>query len=81
MVQSVALVPRRNSSTHLYVAKLQCRRTADSQIAQATALKVFFRFAGFLSLASVRSFPYLLQSYFHYCLSFQGCHQALKMKL
>jgi len=81
MVQSVAVVPRRNSHTHLYVAKLRCRRTADSQTALATALKLFFRFAGFLNLASVISFPYFLQYSFHYCLSFRGCHQAWKMKL
>ena len=44
-------------------------------------LKLVFRFAGFLNLASVRSFPYLLQYYFHYCLSFRGCHQALKNEI
>jgi len=32
------VVPSRNSSTHLYAAKLRCRQTADSRTALATAL-------------------------------------------
>jgi len=30
MVQSVALVPRRNSSTYFYVAKLRCKHIAEA---------------------------------------------------
>jgi len=41
--------------------------------------ELVFSFAGFLNRASVISFP--LHSYFHYCFSFQSCHQALKMNL
>jgi len=35
------LVPSRNSSTHLYVAKLRCRQTAESRTALATTLRLF----------------------------------------
>jgi len=41
------LVPSRNSSTYLYVAKLRCRHTTDSWTALATVLKLVFRFGGF----------------------------------
>jgi len=37
-----ALVPTRNSSAYLYVAKLRCRPTADYRTALATVLKLFF---------------------------------------
>jgi len=53
MVQSGALVPTRNLSTLLYVAERQCRDIADSWIALAIVLKLFFRFGGFWNLASV----------------------------
>jgi len=43
--------------------------------ALAAYLKPVFGFASFLNRASVIRFP--LQSYFHYCFSFQSCHQAL----
>ena len=42
-----SISPTRNSSTYLYVAKLQCRPTADSRTALVARLKLFFRFAGF----------------------------------
>jgi len=57
------LVPSRNSSTHLYVAKLQHRQTADSQTTLATALKLVFRFnvGGLKNLESVLiSFTYCI---------------------
>ena len=34
--------------------------------------KLVFRFAGFWNLVSVTIFPYLLQSYFHYCFLFEA---------
>jgi len=54
------LVPSRNSPTHFYVAKLQCKQTADSRTALATALKLVSRFqlVGLQNLESVTSFPY-----------------------
>jgi len=51
---------------------------ADPWTALTTALKLIFRFGGFQNLGSVISFPYCIHSYFHYCLSFQGYHQALQ---
>ena len=55
-------VPSRNSSTHLYAAKLRCRQTADSRTALAIALKLFFRFhfGRLQNLESVISFPYCI---------------------
>jgi len=73
----VIIVPTRNSSTYLIVAKLRCRRTAE-RTALIADLKLVFRFTGFQNLASVLSFPYLLPSYLHFCFSFQSCHHALK---
>jgi len=40
MVQSGALVAKRNSSTHLYFANLWCIPTVDSRTAQAAAHKL-----------------------------------------
>ena len=40
------LVPSRNSSTHLYVAKLQCRPTADSRTALASVPSSLGGFGG-----------------------------------
>jgi len=56
------LVPSRNSSTHLYVAKLRCKQTADSRTALAIALKLFLRFhlEGLQNLESVLSFSYYI---------------------
>jgi len=74
MVQSVALVPRRNSSIHLYVAKLRCRHVAESRTALAAAL-TGFSVCRLLNLASVIRSPFLLQSYSHYSLSFRAWAQ------
>ena len=38
------LLPSRNSSTHLYVAKLRCSQTAETRTALAIALKFVSRF-------------------------------------
>jgi len=59
------LVASRNSSTHLQVAKLRYRQTADSRTALAIALKPVscFHFGGLQNLESVTSFPYCIPSF------------------
>ena len=55
MVQLGSLVPTRNSSTYLGVAKLRCRRTAVSRTALITDLKLIFSF-----LKSCASFKFFI---------------------
>jgi len=71
------LVPSRNSYTHFYVAILWCKHTVDSSTALATALKLFFLLWRFLKSWVSYKFS-ILHSYPCYCLSIQGCHQALQ---
>ena len=52
-LKSRPLVPTRNPSTHLFVAKLGHRPTVDSHTALTTLQKLDFRFGGFQTVASV----------------------------
>jgi len=72
--KSGALFPTRNSYTQLYAAKLGYMPTANSRTVLITQLKLAFRFGGFSGVSYELSTSH---SYFRYCLSFQGCHQAL----